>query len=239
MRPRGRWPVLVAIVALLAPTAAAADDLGGVSSATIAVDMPVDLPRVPDVLMADCFCTTPFASIDGYDSEYVGSDVWRTYGTWSITGARLRPPNNSIADRLALYPAGRTDAAIEATMFRVNRNVQLGLVARSNGEIRPGPAMRRLQVVVFDGRAVLSASVGTATVVLADVAASLLPAEYRLRMEVDGPRVRVAVGSTLLIDLTLPAPYDVELATGTFAGLVATSAGNERIDDVLVTSWPP
>jgi hypothetical protein len=239
MRPRGRGAVVIVIAALLTPALADADDLGGATSASLAVIGSTDRPVVPTILMADCFCTSPWSSIDGTRPEFVGSNGWSTYGTWSVTGSQLRPPNNNTSDRLALYPSGVVDVAVESDVFRSNKNVQLGLVARSNGQLLSGVGMRRLQVVVASGRAQLTAWVGTSVVLLADVDASSLPNEYRLRMEVVGSDVRVSADGVPLIALTLPSPYDTLLASGTWVGLAASNAGNERLDNVLATTWPP
>lgn len=243
MRPRGRGVVLVVIAALLAPTLADADDLGGLTAGSITVDSPGDLPVVPTIIMADCFCTPSFIflfnTISGRRPERIGSERWATSGIWSITGERLRPPTATTADRLALYNARRADVAVEADFVRSNATLTFGLVARSNGEITGSATMRRLQIVVASGRAVLTGWVGTTVTTIADVDASWLSATYRLRMEVVGSRVRVSVGATVLIDQTLPSPLDGELAAGTHVGAVATGASTERLDDILVTAWPP
>ena len=239
MRRRGRGIVLVVIVAMLTPALADADDLGGLNSQSIAVDSPGNLPVVPTILMADCFCTTPWSSIGGTLPEYVGTRGWRTAGTWSVTGARLRPPTNATANRLALYDVDKVDVAVEADMFRVNKNVPLGIVVRSNGQLVTGATMTRLQVTVSADKAVLTAWVNGAATDLVTADASMLPDDYRLRVEVVGSSVRVAAAGVVVIDTSLPAPFDSDLSAGTHVGLVSQSAGNERIDDVLSTTWPP
>ena len=230
--------MLIVIVAMLTPTLADADDLGGVRPGTITVASPGDLPVVPTIIMADCFCTSPWPSIHGTLPEYIGKQGWRTAETWSVTGSRLRPPTSATANRLALYNAGSTDVAVEADIFRANRNVQLGLVARSNGQLSSSTTHRRLQVVVANDLAVLTALVGLVSTNLANVDASKLPGSYRLRLEVVGAAVRVSAAGIVLIDMKLPSPFDVELAAGTNVGLIASNAGNERVDDMLVTTWP-
>jgi hypothetical protein len=239
MRGRGRGIVLIVIVAMLTPTFADADDLGGVVSGTITVASPGDLPVVPTIIMADCFCTSPQTSIHSTFPEYVGKQSWQTAGAWSVSDSRVRPPTSGAANRVALYDAGITDVAIEADVFRVNKLVQLGLVARSDGQLLMSETMRRLQAVVANDRAVLTAWVGTTSKELANVDASKLPASYRLRLEIVDALVRVSAADVVLIEMNLPAPFDEELAKGTAVGLIATNAGNERVDDVLVTTWPP
>ena len=239
MRRHGRGIVLVVIAAMLTPALADADDLGGVRPGTITVASPGDLPVVPTILMAECFCTSPWSSINGTLPEYIGKQAWRTAGTWSVTSSRLRPPTSGTANRLALYDAGSTDIAVEADMFRTNKNVELGLVARSNGQLTGSESMRRLQVVVANDLAVLTAWVESSVKELAAADASKLPGSYRLRLEVVGAAVRVSAAGIVLIDMKLPSPFDVELAEGTHVGLIASNAGNERVDNVLVTTWPP
>jgi hypothetical protein len=74
---------------------------------------------------------------------------------------------------------------------------------------------------------------------LADVAGLKPPATTRLRMEIVKSDVRVLADGVVLIDMALPSPLDTQFAAFTFAGLYSEDATSERVDDVLVTTWPP
>jgi hypothetical protein len=237
MRRRGRGMVLVVIVAMLTPALADADDLGGVGTASITVHSPGDLPVVPTILMADCFCGAD-RQINGQLPEYVGSGVWDSHA-FVRTAGRLRPPSNGQPNRLAFYDSEKTDIAVEATLIRTDDRSQLGLVVRANGQFGTGLTDYRLVAFLQNDRAYLVAWAGGKRTQLADVAGFAPPATTRLRMEIVGTQVRVLADGVRVIELVLPAPLDTQLAGYTFAGLYAEDASVERIDDVLVTTWPP
>lgn len=237
MRRRGRGIVLVVIVALLTPALADADDLGGLGSASITVASPGDLPVVPTVIMADCFCG-PGVSINGQLPEYVGTNKWNSHAFVRVSG-RLRPPANGQRNRLAFYDAGQADIAVEATLIRTDKKSQLGVMVRANAVFGAGVDAYRLVGFLQDDRAYLVAWAGGAQTTLADVAGFTPPATTRLRMEIVGTKVRVLAGGVPLVEMALPAPLDTQLANYTHAGLYAEDAVDERVDDVLVTTWPP
>jgi hypothetical protein len=238
MRRRGRGIVLVVIVAMLTPALADADNLGGLNSQSIAVDSPGDLPVVPTIIMADCFCG-PNASINKQAPNYVGSGLWDSNNGWVRQSRQLRPPVNGFANRLAFYDSGKTDIAVEATLIRTDTGSQLGVMVRANAVDGTAANAFRLVAYLRDDRAYLVAWAAGARKTLADVAGLTPPATTRLRMEIVGSDVRVLADGVVLIDMALPSPLDTEFAAFTFAGLYSEDANDERIDDVLVTTWPP
>ncbi len=238
MRRRGRGIVLIVIAAMLTPALADADDLGGLNSQSIAVDSPGDLPVVPTILMADCFCGAD-RSINKQAPEYVGSGQWSSNNGWVRQSRRLKPPNNGNPDRLAFYDSGKTDIAVEATLIRTDTTSQLGVMVRANEVFGTAANAFRLVAYLRDDRVYLAAWAAGVKKTLAVVAGLKPPATTRLRMEIVKSNVRVLADGVVLIDMALPSPLDTDLAAFTVAGLYSEDAERERVDDVLVTTWPP
>jgi hypothetical protein len=238
MRRRGRGIVLIVIAAMLTPALADADDLGGLNSQSIAVDSPGDLPVVPTILMADCFCGRD-QSINRQAPQYVGSGLWEAHNGWARQTGRLRPPSNGSANRLAFYDSGAVDIAVEATLIRTDTKSQLGVMVRANAVFGTSATAFRLVAFLQNDRAYLAAWAAGVRKTLADVAGLKPPATTRLRMEIVKSDVRVLADGVVLIDMALPSPLDTQFAAFTFAGLYSEDATSERVDDVLVTTWPP
>ncbi len=236
MRRHGRGIVLVVIVAMLTPALADADDLGGLRPGTITVASPGDLPVVPTIIMADCFCP-PDRSINKEPPQYVGSGTWDANNAWRRSKGVLYPPTVGESNRLALYDAGRTDLAVEATLVRTDPASRLGLVVRSDGERAPSTSVR-LVAYLEDREVLLVAVLGGTKQTIANEMGVAPPTTTRLRGEVVEDAVRVLADGVTLIDTMLPADVHKTLAGLTFVGLFSELARNERVDDMLVTTWP-
>ena len=112
-------------------------------------------------------------------------------------------------------------------------------MVRANAVYGTGSSAYRLSAFLQNDRAYLVAWAAGSRQILANVAGLKPPATTRLRMEIVGSTVRVRADGVLLIDTTLPSPLDKQFANFTFAGLYSEDAVNERVVDVLVTTWPP
>jgi hypothetical protein len=57
-------------------------------------------------------------------------------------------------------------------------------------------------------------------------------------VQVVGAGIEVRIDGATVLSVTLSAADQTTFGANTWQGLVATGAGSERIDDVLVTRWP-
>lgn len=210
--------------------------VGGVHSAQLFARSLTQPSGAPQVLMADAF--TSGTDLAGRAPQAKGASTWvQVAGTWSIVAAQLHPPATGSANRLVLYDSGAADAAVEATFVRVSAST-MGLVVRDSGVTSPASAVRRLQATITQaGVVTLAKVVGNATTTLATTTV-VAPATYRFRVQVQGAQVAVAVDGTTVLSTTLSAADQTTFGANTRQGLVATGAGSEQIDDVLVTRWP-
>jgi hypothetical protein len=64
------------------------------------------------------------------------------------------------------------------------------------------------------------------------------PALARFRVEARGATMQVLIDGAPVLAVTLSAADAAAFASFTWQGVLATGAGSERIDDVLVTQWP-
>jgi hypothetical protein len=221
---------------LAALTAATLAPLGGVHSAQLFARSFTQSSGAPQVLMADAF--TSGTDLAARAPQSRGVSTWaQVSGTWSIVTGQLRPPATGSANRLVLYNSGVADAAMEATFVRASAST-LGLVVRDSGTTSPASAVRRLQATVTQAGVVTLAKVaGNSTTTLATTTVALA-ASYRFRVQAVGASIEIGVDGATVLSATLSAADQTTFGANTWQGLVATGAGSERIDDVLVTRWP-
>jgi hypothetical protein len=221
---------------LAALAAATLAPLGGVHSAQLFARSLTQPSGAPQVLMADAF--TSGTDLATRVPQSRGGSTWvQVAGTWSILTGQVRPPATGSANRLALYNSGVADAAMEATFVRASSST-LGLVLRDSGVTSPASAVRRLQATVTQAGVVTLAKVeGNSTTTLATTTVTLA-ATYRFRVQAVGAAIEVRVDGVTVLSVTLSAADQTTFGANTWQGLVATGAGSERIDDVLVTRWP-
>jgi hypothetical protein len=126
---------------------------------------------------------------------------------------------------------------MEATFVRASSST-LGLVVRDSGTTSPASAVRRLQATVTQAGVVTLAKVeGNSTTTLATTTMALA-ASYRFRVQAVGAAIEVRIDGATVLSVTLSAADQTTFGANTWQGLIATGAGSERIDDVLVTRWP-
>lgn len=224
------------LAALTVTTLAPLAPMAGVHSAQLFARSFTQPSGAPQVLMADAF--TSGTDLAARLPQSRGGSTWvQVAGTWSIVTGQVRPPATGSANRLALYNSGVADAAMEATFVRASASA-LGLVVRDSGVTSPASAVRRLQATVTQAGVVTLAKVeGNSTTTLATTTLALA-ASYRFRVQVVGAAIEVGVDGVTALSVTLSAADQTTFGANTWQGLVATGAGSERIDDVLVTRWP-
>lgn len=221
---------------LAALTAVTLAPLGGVHSAQLFARSFTQSSGAPQVLMADAF--TSGTDLAARVPQSRGGSTWvQVAGTWSIVTGQLRPPATGSANRLALYNSGVADAAMEATFVRASAST-LGLVLRDSGATSPASAIRRLQATVTQAGVITLAKVeGNSTTTLATTTATL-GASYRFRVQAVGASIEVRIDGATVLSTTLSAADQTTFGANTWQGVLASGAGTERIDDVLVTRWP-
>lgn len=215
---------------------AALAPVGGVHSAQLFARSITQPSGAPVVLMADAFTSGTDLAARAPQSRGMSSWV-QVAGTWTIAAGQLRPPTNGSANRLALYDSGAADVAVEVTMLR-SASSTLGLVVRDSGATSPASAVRRLQATISQAGVVTLAKVeGNATTTLASATIGA-PFTYRFRIEASGAQLVVLIDGTVVVSATLSAADQATFGANTRQGLLATGAGSERLDDMVVTRWP-
>ena len=210
--------------------------VGGVHSAQLFAHSFTQPSGAPVVLMADAFTTG--TDLAGRVPQSRGTSTWvQVTGTWTIVSGQLRPPATGSSNRLALYDSGAADAAVEVTVVRSAAST-LGLVIRDSGVTSPASAVRRLQATITQAGVVTLAKVeGNSTTTLASTTI-VAPATYRFRVQASGAQVAVAVDGAIVVSTTLSAVDQTTFGANTRQGVLATGAGTERLDDIVVTRWP-